>query len=507
MTIPEDLILPTREDEVQRGLNSWLVRSLSAEPGRAVDVGPGSFPAVAAEVVADMVMPVYADCLATYDAQFVRNTFGARLERLAIEKLGPEDGVRRGAIGGSGFVEAAKIVSSGALISAGTILIGQNLRFQVVADSTYLDGDPIGIVGIDTGTTTNLDYDTELTFQSPPPGVSLSVVVLSQNDGTGNLVGLTGGRGAETDAELQERILEAMANPPAAGNNAEIVAVAQKTKAVPVEKAFVIPAWAGPGNTCVLFTLRPDAAGTRIPNSTQRGLVEADLRMAFPTDFSITTGALLTQNLTIALSVSWVTGARGFTDVSPWPPYVGVDPVHVTAVTSGSAVRVGTVFAITGPAPGQTTAFFDATTNTFKRKRILTVTTILANKVWDLTFDATLGASDTYVPLVNSLLSPWSPSLSRLPAPIVAYTKRLGPGEQFATLPDPGGRQKRWPSSPDAWPHAVTNEGLVTAAKASGAISDVEPRLPATPHATTIGTPGVSAYLQQLTDFAVFPQT
>jgi hypothetical protein len=53
----------------------------------------------------------------------------------------------------------------------------------------------------------------------------------------------------------------------------------------------------------------------------------------------------------------------------------------------------------------------------------------------------------------------------------------------------------------------VTNEGLVAAARASGAIEDVEPLLPATPYTTTVGTPGVNVYLLQFTDFAVYPQT
>jgi hypothetical protein len=83
----------------------------------------------------------------------------------------------------------------------------------------------------------------------------------------------------------------------------------------------------------------------------------------------------------------------------------------------------------------------------------------------------------------------------------------LGVGEQFASFPDPGGRQRRWPFSPEEWPNVVSNEGLVTATKASGAIADVEVLAPSTPYSTTVGTPGVSVYLLQLGDLAVFPQT
>ena len=49
-----------------------------------------------------------------------------------------------------------------------------------------MDGDPIPIVGIDTGPDTNIDAGEPLVFSSQPPGVSVGAVVLAQNDGTGN---------------------------------------------------------------------------------------------------------------------------------------------------------------------------------------------------------------------------------------------------------------------------------------------------------------------------------
>jgi hypothetical protein len=253
--------------------------------------------------------------------------------------------------------------------------------------------------------------------------------------------------------------------------------------------------------------MRPDAVSSRIPNSVQRGLIEADLRGAFPADYSLTVGTLVQQTFTVALGVTWISNARKWTDLVQWPAYVDGDPVRVISVTSSSAMRLGTSIATTAPEVGQTVGLFDAPARTFRRKRLLTVVEVTPGLTWDATFDTALGASDAFEPTVGALVSPWSPSLNRLPAQMVAYARRLGPGEQFASLPDPGGRRRRWPFSPDEWPSVVSNEGLVTAAKASGAISDVEPLLPATPFATDVGVPGVMAYLLQMTDFAVFPQT
>lgn len=507
--LPEDFYAPTRDKVVQDAQDSFLVRHMSVDPTKALDVGPGSFPAIASEVLADLAMPHYANEVSTGRSWLVRNTFGERLERLALEKLGAEDGVRRPAIGAQGYIEATKIVEGGASIDENTVLIHQptSQRFRVLEANTYFDEDPIPIVGISTGAATNLDANAELVFESQPSGCSLTARVLEQNDGTGNLVGLTGGRAAETDEELQSRILDAQANPPAAGNSAQVVQVAQKTAAVPVEKAFTVEAWMGPGSCCVLATMRPDAVSSRIPNSVQRGLIEADLRGSFPADYSLTVGTLIAQPFTVAVGVTWISSARKWTDLVQWPPYVEADPVHVAETFSSSSMRLATDGSATVPTVGKTIGFFDGAARTFRRKRIATVNTVLLNKIWDVTFDTALGASETFEAVEGALVSPWSSSLSRLVAPMIAYARSLGPGEQFASLPDPGGRRRRWPFSPDEWPSVVTNEGLVTATKASGAISDVEPLLPATPHATTVGVPGVAAYLLQLTDFAVFPQT
>ena len=508
--IPKEFITPTRDKVVEDAGNSWLVRSMQVDSTKAVDVGPGTFPGIATQVAADLVMPIYANSVTIVKSWVVRNTFGDRLLKLAAEKIGEEDGALRPAVGAAGYFEATKIADGGALFDSEVTLVHQptGLRFRANADATYLDGDPIPLIGIDTGPETNLDADAVLTFESPPPGVSLTARVLAQNDGTGALVGLTGGAVAETEQELQERIIAAQTNPKAAGNNAQIVATAQKTASVPVEKAFAIPAWMGGGATSVPFTLRPDAVASRIPNGVQRALVEADLRSTFAADWTITVPTILAQALTIAIGVTWLSSARGWTDLVQWPPYVPGDAVQASVVTSSLAMRLITNSTdIAAPAVGQTIGFFDLPTKSFKRKRIATVAVVIANRAWDVTFSSALGVSDNFLPTVHALVSPWSPSLGRLPASMIAYARSLGPGEQFASLPDPGGRRRRWPFSPDEWPSVVTNEGLVTAAKASGAISDVEPLLPATPHATTVGTPGVANYLQELTDFAVFPQT
>lgn len=508
-------VLPNRDDLSEDFRDAWRARASEGKPPKVVDVSEGSIPYKFGEAVADVLLPLYANHDVILKSFVVKGTTGARLERLARERLLPnEDGsIRLPPTGGSGYMQVAKIVVGGAVIPRGTLLVHQASKttVQVLGDLTtvYQDGDPVPIQCVTTGPATNLAQDTPLLFNSQPPGVSPGAVVLAQNDGTGNLVGLTGGRDGETDEELQDRIIEAQSEPPAAGNAAQIVQVAQRTGGVPVQRAFAISAWFGPGSISIPFVLRPDAAPSRIPNSTQRGLVEQAVRSAFPLDYSITVPTVLGQNLVIAVGVTWLGSARTWVDLTPWPAYVAADPVHVDAAgtLSNSMLRATTSTTTANPEVGQTVALYDRSTKAFKKKRISAIDTLISGKSWDLTFTSALGASDAFVPEDGALLCPYSPSLARLPTSVAAYCATLGPGEMFDPLPDPGARQRRWPFSPDAWPSVVTNEGLVTAVKGSGAVSDVEVLLPDVPYATTVGTPGVLVYLLQLTDFAAFPQT
>lgn len=510
--LPTDFHTPTRDAVVADAKNSFVVRQMSVDPTKMVDVSEGSFPAVAAEVIGDMAMPHFANEVATGRSFLVRNTFGTKLERLAVEKLGAAEGARKGATGAAGYIEATKIEVGGAPMDTNTTLIHKvtSQRFRVVSAQTYLDGDPIQIIGISTGPTTNLDAGEELQFESQPSGCSLTATVQEQNDGTGVLIGLTGGRDAETDVELQDRVINAQSNPPAAGNDAQIVEAAQATRGIPVEAAFAIDAWMGPGDTSVPFTLRPDASSSRIPNGVQRGLVEAELRSTFGVGWSITVPTMLAQSLIIAIGVTWIASARGWTDDVQFPDYVAGDLAHVSLVYNSLSLRVTTSGVMHAPVVGQTIALFDIATKSFKRKRISIVTEVLATKTYDLTFTAALGASDSFIPAVGALVSPWSPSLNRLPAAMLVYTRKLGPGEMFSDFFDPGGRRRRWPASPTSWPSVVTNVDTVNAAKASGVVADAEVLVPISadlPLATTVGTPGVLVYLQELADFAVFPQS
>lgn len=516
--ITDDLILPTRDQLEAVGRNAWLVRHEEANPDEVLDIGPGTQPYVLSRSVVDVVQPILYNAGVLGKATTVRGTFGDRLVERAIE-IGLEG--RRPATPSTGFVQATSIASGGATIEEGDVLVHRptQTRFEVVKTNTYLNLTYIPIRALENGPNTNLPAGALLFFANQRPGCSEGALVVQQNDGLGGFLGLSGGRVEETDVELQDRIIDAQANPPAAGNNAEIIRVVEKTIGVPVQKCWVIPAWGGPGTNCVIYTLRPDpVTSSRLPNSVQDGLVEANLRAAFPADFGINVGMILAVPTTIAISVTWHSSVSGWGDSTQWPIYdkIGVDEFLVKVVASpaptSTTMRVSNVGTGTypnppAPQPGQSIAVFDVVTRQFKVKRIASVTVVTPDVTWDLVFDMVNGASDSYIPSAAQLVSPWSTSLNLLPPAILAYFAKLGPGEQFSVFYDDGQRQRRTPRSPEEWPSVITNVSLVGAVLGTNAVGDTEVILPSTPFATAVGTPGVSVKLLQFKDVGVYPQT
>ena len=141
----------------------------------------------------------------------------------------------------------------------------------------------------------------------------------------------------------------------------------------------------------------------------------------------------------------------------------------------------------------------------FERKTISFVSEVVANRTWDLTFDMSAGASTLFVPANGALVSPWSDSLDLILPPILDYFDHMGPGEMYDPLPDPGRRGRRQPENPEEWPSELSNkiDALVQGVSAVRSATLAEP---GTTEPTSVGTPGVLAYLRRLTDIAVYSE-
>jgi uncharacterized phage protein gp47/JayE len=504
--IPMPIPTTTRDREIEKMKRSFRVRVPDA------DTGDNSPVDTDARMLADIVMPLYAAARINNDQTVLENARGAAQDAWAA-RHGVEP--RREAFGASGAVIFAGN-TGGATIATDDEIKHESsgMRYSVLSTDHYIPGDPISIVGKDTGPATNLPAGTQLKWTSPRSGSGDYAIVA-----TG---GLSGGRDKENDDEFYLRIKNEMQTRAASGNDAEYQLEAEKTPGVAMQKSFTHPGILSSGTMCLVFTMLPEhPGGSRIPNSTQVGLVESHVTGEFPADDGAMFGMVANQNADVVYAMDF---ANGWADLAPWPRYYAASPssgpgaVRVTAATSATAFTLGTSNGIyigaQQPTVGQTFAFYDQASFTFRHKRILSFT---GTGPWVVTCDTTNNASDTsYTPVVGQRACPWSDSLDSIlytaaidnetPASgVLAYFDTLGPGEQVVTFYDEGSRQRRQPQPPTFWPHTLTTRGLLGAITTDEVI-DVDV-LEGDGVAPSVGTPGVLSRILQLRWLSVFPKT
>lgn len=479
-----------KRDEVHTDfLDAFQFRIPDAEVGKNTD------PFVVGAAVADAAMPIYANAPKLAKATSWTTATGDDLTEYA-EQIGRPRGE---AVGGIGYViiEAA---SGGGAILEGTELRYKpaGTRFRVLETKVYLPGELCAVQGIDTGPQTNVAAGATLHWLSPPAGILSTCEVFENTDGSG----ISGGAEEETDEELKAALTELHANPAASGNDADIIQFVQKLKGLAIQKAFCFPCVVGPGEYAVCFTMRPAAPGaSRLPNGAQIAKVEAEVVAHFPGDDGAHFPTMLDHLVAPCIKVRWRSDFGSWVDAVPWPPYASSKVSVVASPTpTASSCRVNNC--TTAPAVGNNVAFYDAATRTFKPKRIATVTSVGGNQ-YDVTFDMTGSVSDpTFVPASGAIVSPLAVDMSSLVEPILKYSDKQGPGEMYATFIDPGRRQRRVPeSNPGSWPHTVTNSILDDIFEL---VADATLMEPTTPHATTVGTPGLLVYLHRISDIGLF---
>lgn len=514
--LPGEIATATRDDIVRKWKRSHELRVPEA------DTGDGSQPDTDARVAADMLMPLYAAAKIAGQNAVLEESRGD-----ALKQWGKREGVGapNEARGATGYV-TVKASSGGGTILAGTEARSEaSLRYRVVVSDHYDNGDPCGVVGVDTGPLTNLEPGTQLKWTSPPPGIADTCLVLATAGGQG----LAGGSDIENEDEYRGRIEQEKQNRAASGNDAEYQLEAEATPEVAVQKAFTVPGVLGPGTIAVGVTVQPaHPGGSRAPTSLQLSLVEGHVTGEFPADDGSVFYLLVEEPADVSYQITWADGAAGWMDVVQWPPFHDVAPVSGPGAIRVSAAASATVFTLatanasyTGvrqPVIGQTIGFYDAANFVFVRKRILSFT---GTGPWVITCDTTNNASDTgYTPPVGQRAMPWSNSLDEIlytagqeangaqeavPASgVLAYFDTLGPGEQFASFYDEGLRRRRSPKPPKFWPHTLTTRGLIDAVTAES-VEDVDV-FEGDGAAPSVGVPGVYSNILKLRYLACFPE-
>lgn len=494
--LPSELIIPTKDQIAERYRRDARFRS-----GAVTDVGTKEY--ADSLLFADAASPLYFDAKNIGDYVANVNKQGEALDR-ELEAAGL---YRLPAAGGSGFVKISASTGGGTIFAKDEIKHEPTgLRFECTATKLYQSGDFVPIVGKDTGPLTNLDPGAILKWTFNRPGISPSVTVVEQSDGSG----LTGGRLDETDDEANNRLRTHRAKPPASGNDADYQKSIVETPGVTIQQGFTYDCLFGAGSVGFAFTLRPGTpGGSRAPNATQIALVKAKLKGDFPGNDGIYPMTVNEVGVDLVFDVSWAPGASEWEDANPWPKigsgnaFVAVDGA-VTPTTTTFRLTVAQV--IDDPEAGQTIGFYDQSTGLFKKKRILSFVEVVSGKSWDIVCDTSNASSDLdFIPTVGLQACPWADSLQDLVSPTVNYFDFTGPGEVFDPLPDPGHRQQRSPRTPFSYESAVTNRILTPLFKLSS-IHDIELRSPDVPYQTPIGTPGVTVNLFVLNSICAYPQ-
>jgi uncharacterized phage protein gp47/JayE len=499
-TLPDDgIIVKTRD--AMRALFLRCVKIRNPDASIAQDTQPWIDGSVLADVLAPMSLNARTIGRSIPLSEVSGDRLDQRLTETGLSERFPETGSQ-----GSVTINAS---STGAVIPAG--LEGTDadsgLRFKCIKTGRYMDGDTVPMAAIDTGTQTNIAAGTIVIWSRGIPGLFASCTVTEQTDGSG----FSGGRGAESDDEVRNRISSALANPASAGNDAAYQKLIEYSlgHGVSVQKAFTWPAINGAGTIGCGFTMKPaTVGGSRRANPTQMAIVQAYVVGQLPADDQYLPVVFEAQPVDMVFDVSWAQGASGWTDVSPWPARYDIGDGAIVVASATSAVSFvlktdsGIYAGVTAPVNGQNIAFYDSTApGAFRQKRLLNVT---GSGPWTCTADTSNGASDTtYTPVVNQRACPWSDSLDSIVPSVANYFGTLGPGEQKYAFVDPGLRMRRNPAAPKQWPNTISSR-IETDILALPAVNDVRAR-DGLGTATNVGVPGALSYLLELNTISVFP--
>lgn len=477
------LTLLSRDALAQRYREAYKLRKPE------VIVGADTEPFIRSEALADLVYPTISNA-----SIISKNVTSSRKTGAALDDEAVRIGTKRlPTTGAQGFATVSAAVGGGLITDTDIGTIG-SYRFRCAVTGIYQDGDPVPLLGVDTGPETNQDAGSTLVWAAPRAGIGSKATVQAQADGRG----LTGGRDAEQDNELNDRLGTLRANPPANGNVAHYLKAVSETPGLSIEQAFVYPCVPGPSGVSICFTMPPSTVGgSRVPNAGQKALVLANLVRSF-TD-AIFVCDILEVLTRVELYVSWL--KNGWTDLIPWPRR-SYGAILTTVVTSAYSFRLNVLNASYVPTVGATFAFYDTTTKKFYRKRAASVT-LVSGTTYTIVCDQTNGASSSFVPAVSAQVCPWSESLNLLVPAVLGYFDTLGPGEQATPLED-GLRQRRFPESPAEWPNVITSH-LDDAVEALPEVSSVSTIVPTFPTTTAVGTPSASSNLRRLGAFCVFP--
>lgn len=483
----------------------------------SADTTEGSYEWTRAEALANALLPIYANGAALANEAFPDTCSAATRARFGsiynVPKLGAQ--YAQGTVTVSG--------SFGTTFAAGTVLRNNSNgnRYETIGTTT-IDGSTLEgtatVKAMQTGSGSDAEFGTVLTFESPPAGV----------DSTATVITISGGDSEWSESRWANEILKRLRRAPLAGNVPHVLALCNSIPGV--EQAFVYPCLRGSGTLDVVI-LTSAASGTRVAGTALLAKVLGALQTGATAPGGAFIGGIpedVFRNTTVAAAVEQEVDVQIDYEASAanpweaWPPFGSgymVPGDQTTWYTVFGSPTSNTRFNIGKPGTGTIVeptvgdyigAFFSG--HGFCKTRITSVTDLGAS--WRVTVDEwadSNGAAPESTLIGSTPIVPWNPQLvniagapadesNALSGAVPNYFASLGPGEMTPLTADDVTRRRRWPRTSDTspitgeieWPTDVTSRLTSAVLRSTDAIDvslTTSVSTPDVPSASYLGAP------------------
>jgi len=349
---------------------------------------------------------------------------------------------------------AAKAAGAVIIVCTGSVTIPQGYlctapngeKYETVSASTVSSGDPVDIIAVNAGESTNQDAGTILQWDSSAVGNLRATCTVDSG-------GIDGGEPEDDDERLRSRLILRLAFPGVGGNWSQIAQWAEESSAS-VEAAFVYPAVRGPASYDVAIT---KAGGDRQLSSTTTDLAQAYIEARMPGHADLNVTSVDPQevdviiNMTLPLPAVAGGAGGGWRDASPWPSTADATLAKVTATGSGTITVNST--SSDPPVAGKRFGIWDPSTEEMSEFTVLSVSG--SSGAYVVTIDPS--SSDPMGFVVSGMyVSAGAVNLTDYGPEFLAQMQSLGPGEKTtsaAILP----RGRRMPGPDVSNPYLLSN--------------------------------------------------
>lgn len=366
-----------------------------------------------------------------------------RVDRATTEWLTNYHGVLWGEeylspTGGSGTVDApadpGSIFVGSTTVPDPTATYGTDpagLRYQVLT-TVVTPGSGVAeltLVAIDTGTQTNIDEDTVITWaENEPLGAEPTATVTSN---------FTGGTNAETDGEFASRLASRIRNKPSSGNRAHFRSWGRESSNA-VEDAFIYPCAFHAGSVLVAITQK--RAGTTGPSGRVANLATLTAATAYltppgssvvPAHVHVVVTTINEEPADAEIQISMPVGTTsGWADPTPWPGYTdGAGTVaSVTNLTTQQNFRIHSDTALPTGVTAPRMMIWNEADSRWEELDVDEVTSFGGGE-----YTVTLASPVGFVIAVGDYVSPFTERATLIAETIESYFDGLGPGEVVAS--------------------------------------------------------------------------